>query len=150
MNILFLDIDGVMNCRESAELSCRYHVFDRGPTLMLSDILQKTRAHIVISSSWRVMETLETLRDVFAHHGFDPECILGVTPRLSYNDPHRRGLEIGEWITENAPPNLIYAILDDCTGMGTHMGRLIQTDNHVGLTRADADRVIALLNERHQ
>ena len=144
MKILFLDIDGVMNCQETAGLSCKYRIFDREPTRLLSEILAKTETEVVISSSWRIGISIKEFKEIFHRQGLPGDRIIGYTPRL-YHEGRLRGDEIKLWLEQNASPDAVYAILDDSDDMGELIHRLVQTNYRIGLTGIVAERIIALL-----
>jgi hypothetical protein len=71
--------------------------------------------------------------------------ILGVTPKLVGAS---RGDEIQAWIQLNKGTKYQakqFVILDDDTDMGKLKSNLVQTQGHVGLTMADAEKAIAML-----
>src|SRR4029079_18440401 len=54
MKVIFLDIDGVLNCdRTPNPRKCPY-VVDRRLLARLKKLLKRTRAKVVLSSSWRL------------------------------------------------------------------------------------------------
>jgi hypothetical protein len=129
----------------------------------LNRITDATGAKIVVSSSWRHYFIWgKGLKEFFAKAGVKAE-ILGRT----FTDPddvrktlHRfgvwydrvfRGHEIHAWIVdwndqEDEDDVESIAILDDGTDMEYLSHRLVNTQFEVGLTDADADTAIALLN----
>lgn len=107
MNIIFLDIDGVLNCQDYYS-SDRYNrenstyplsEIDPFRIKMLNEIIEKTNAKIVISSSWRHGRTIEEMRNIMNEVGFKGE-IIDFTPTCRCG-MCKRGNEIHKWIEDN-------------------------------------------------
>lgn len=140
---LFLDIDGVLVNRNSLrKASGLKATADPACVAELNRITDATGAKIVVSSTWRrggrkfVMEKLR-LWGVSGR-------IIGCTPILNAVD---RGDEIQAYIDASTRPIGSFVILDDDSDAFHLSGRLVQTAFESGLTLADADRAIALLQE---
>jgi len=113
MKIIFLDIDGVLNC-ESAYRNgeCQYQewVWEDGrkdhyqkfcirSKELLNKLIDETGAKIVISSTWR-QSGIEFMRKVWAMEKMSGE-IIGITPSMrakGFNIP--RGMEIKFYLSE--------------------------------------------------
>lgn len=144
--ILFLDVDGVLNCRTSHEITGEpvCHV-DADKVALLNEVVRRSGCHVVVSSTWRkgpesgpdsCREILNAggVRVPFARNWRTPESWHGI-----------RGGEIAAWLTRNGSPR--YAIVDDNSDMlPEQQARFVQTDFEHGLTREHADRLIALLS----
>jgi hypothetical protein len=149
--ILFLDFDGVLNSypwrRDNRDLV--FSDLDVANVLHLSAIVARTDCRIVISSTWRINDALDSLRATLTRAGFKaPERVIDVTPqtekRLRIWDRPPRGIEIADWLATN--PVDRYAILDDeGHDLAEHGDRAVLTDDWRGLTGEDADRVVAIL-----
>lgn len=141
MKIIFLDLDGVLtnhNTRfRTPDLLCVNH---------LNEIINKTNAYIVISSTWRKYDSLDKLKDILNIGGFgiDKNRILGITPRL--NESHARGKEIQQWLDETNLNIESFVILDDDADMIPNMRHLVQTDTFIGLTQEFVELAIKVLN----
>ena len=111
MNIIFLDIDGVLN-------SYAYHK-ETGNDLnlksvdILSQIYHKFNCKIVLSSTWRELKDIpdesaqkmwKHLVDTLTKYGME---IYDITPTIKNNRP----LEIATWLQNNSCSNFL--ILDD-------------------------------------
>jgi HAD domain in Swiss Army Knife RNA repair proteins len=112
MNVIFLDIDGVMqpyatmqqgNQQDAIALRKKlanyvnpeiaalpihtvravYQDWSQSSIENLRKLLINFNAKIVISSSWRECETIQTIRTIFSIHGLD-SYILDVTPILTH------------------------------------------------------------------
>lgn len=147
--MIALDLDGVINefC-----YSAGGHI---GPwakpecVAQLDRILDTADAQVVLSSTWRglVHEGDMTVRGfgwLLMTHGMrEYRRLVGVTPR---QDPLKdRGTEIRAWWRQNPQYDRLVAIDDMDLGHAAWGIPLVQTDGRVGLTAADADRVIAML-----
>ncbi len=152
--LIFLDIDGVPDTYKS------HYMLD--PVLLdrLGNILGRTGAWIVVSSSWRasnVPDTVEFMTDYDNPRvGSNPfpftDKVVGVTPILysvvdgDIDRPATRGEEIAAYLKAHPCDN--YVILDDCDEMlrdqWTH---LVLVNDEVGLTDADVEKAVGILNQ---
>lgn len=110
---LFLDVDGVLNHSEYLSYShvfkYPYCWFDPVCVERVKEILNKTGAKLVISSSWRKDSNLS---HIFNQVGLPSR--FDVTPVLLKDDVElARGLEIAEYLQSQNNPKYTYAILDD-------------------------------------
>lgn len=157
MRVLFLDFDGVLNsfrwmkANPGKSFACEV---DPEPVALVAEIVRRTGAQIVVSSTWRIHHRLAALRDVLITAGYPAPCpIIGATPKsVPHPEPdykHKRGFEIQAWLDAQPPdgPRAVeqIAILDDDTDMSHLLPRLVQTDVHEGLQREHVERVVALL-----
>ena len=139
MKILFLDVDGVLNCRTTPVTDG--WPLDPHKVLLLHRILEKTGAQVVLSSSWRHSdEGIDVVNRALA-----PFKILDHTHRL---DTSTRGNEIGRWIFANSlscrMDNNVeqYAILDDDSDMlQEQLPNFFKTTWEQGLTEEIAEAV---------
>ena len=53
MYLIFLDIDGVLNCKETPNPRNFPYIIDRRLLANLKELLRRTGAKVVLSSSWR-------------------------------------------------------------------------------------------------
>jgi len=142
--VVFLDIDGVLvTSRSIGTWDSKYKCnrFDQECVKNLNLITDKTRAEIVVSSSWRVgnwPQLVEFLQ------------VEGVTGLVRDRTPLRsmepRGSEIGCWLHEEGFTGP-FVILDDDTDMADLSPRLLRTSMEDGLTQAIAQRAIKMLTE---
>lgn len=142
--ILFLDIDGVLNCSNGVQSRILEEKIQ-----LLNLIYAKTFCKVVISSTWRLHSSLTVLQEEFKARGYNGP-IVDITPTLRLTDPELhipRGLEIHAYISKHSIGRHSYAILDDCNDMLLYQGpNFFQTDHNTGLTKEIADRVVAFLN----
>lgn len=147
MKILFLDIDGVLNSAATisrnhfnpdylAESKSHVHRYgsctcwpDSKLVSRLNDILVRTDAEVVVSSTWR-LDGRQKIAAACRDFGLC-KSIKGITPRMnSY-----RGEEIKWWL-EFCPYNSdIHSavILDDDSDMGEMSPLLVQTSHSHGI-----------------
>lgn len=115
MKVIFLDIDGVLNCdRYLIENKCRGIGIDPTRVLLVSDIVRASGAKIVLTTSWRSHwsenpEECDVLgreiNEAFAAHGLS---VYSKTPRLGY----ARESEILAWLDEH-PDVTRFVVIDD-------------------------------------
>lgn len=164
---IFLDIDGVL----ATPCCVKDGMWALNPEKqkLLGQILEKTGAKIVLSSSWRY-STLEKTKKHMDSEGFlFNDKLIGVTIRayhylkkgtgIHLSIP--RGVEIKQWIDANIHSNngkdynrkelgkdFTYVILDDDTDMLLeHKDNFIKTKSTVGLTDDDVKKAIEILNK---
>jgi hypothetical protein len=144
LDILFLDIDGVLN-PDKAKGTSDFAADCIGHLKHFFGARPQTR--IVFSTSWRLGFPLFALGWLWHHHQLPLQAVIGRTPALRDD---LRGQEIRKWL-EDAPrlaPGCKvrrYAALDDeveplleCLPAST----IFRCDPYHGLTRAVADRLI--------
>lgn len=111
MNLVFLDIDGVLNNLGSvAALGSPSKHFDPVSVALVDKLCREADAQIVVSSSWRNGDTGRLISDL---RRCGAECltmhVIGETPRLRCE----RGKEIQAWLEQNGGPHDCYVIIDD-------------------------------------
>ncbi|SFT59754.1 hypothetical protein SAMN05421857_1965 [Chryseobacterium formosense] len=159
MRITFIDIDGVLNNAEyykNKSLHSHHKEtshFDSNNVNALNRIVESTGAKIVISSAWKLLKTLDEIKNLFNDIGIKAE-IIGATESLHYKDTFElapRGLEILKWIRdhhkslEGGLEN--YVIIDDEDDILDIQERhFFHIDDTIGLTDQNADAIIEFLN----
>lgn len=172
MKIIFLDIDGVLNTKVSCAnsqammktkegdwdqfnpiFSCL--AWDPHCISQLLRVVRKTKAKIVLSSSWRSHpeHTRNCLKacsviylDTDPEHPLD---FIDVTPQegVDIRIADGRGSEIKAWLDTHPEVNT-YCILDDYTKfLEEQLPFFVNTDPHVGLTKDQADQMIRILDK---
>lgn len=130
--ILFLDIDGVLNC-EKTWRTCD-EMIDADCLRRLLSLIERNNAKIVLSSSWRGIPRLEErlVRAGMSAH------LIGRTPRL-YTEDRIRGDEIAQWLEVAASGEpfhdrpINYVIVDDDSDMRPEQkSRFVQTSFESG------------------
>lgn len=141
VKLIFLDFDGVMASSQYAEE--HPEILEPAKAALLDDLIARTDALVVVSSSWR--STVGEMRDWLARAGLRDagHRVLSITPRVepSYWDESRsqRAVEISRWLEswgfdEEAAR---FCILDDGDEMGDLAPHLVQIDPFFGLTPRD-------------
>jgi hypothetical protein len=185
MKVIFLDIDGVLNSQdwyvyrrdavEMDSINAQYPFYEFDPRAVerLNRIIGETECKIVVSSSWRSGETIESLQKLFDQVGIIGE-VIGLTPHLWCTKPYEdmdgyrmpRGCEIDWWLDNHGDFQRInwskeeqikyegkskvknYIILDDDSDMlYGQREHFIKTPNPTGLTDELADQAIEILNK---
>lgn len=171
MKIIFLDIDGVLNHHQffkerfeakkrdkldgnlvkKSKIDREAEEIDPQSVENLNELIEKTGAKIVISSTWRLGTDIETLQAILEKRGFVGE-VIDKTPVGC--ECCQRGNEIHKWLKSNE--YLIgehysdynsYLILDDDSDMlYWQRNNFMWVDGHVGLTPTITYKAIRLLN----
>lgn len=150
-SIIFLDFDGVLNTEQyQARLAVEGKpnkdawgsLFDPCSVENLLKIIESTGAEIVISSSWRYIHRLGSLRMMWEVRELPGE-ILDILPcGASYIS---RGEEIECWLNKHGQSK--YVIIDDLNDFyPTQLDRYVETNPILGITEADAAKAIEILN----
>lgn len=123
IKVVFLDIDGVL--KKVSDINFNSRNIDN-----LNELVRKTNAKIVITSTWKNSNGLEFVKKMLNDAGFKGE-IIDETPQFKIEHPNYgdvkvpRGLEIKSWLekyTSFINEDDIkfvesYVILDDCSDM---------------------------------
>ena len=134
--VLFLDVDGVLNCATTTERYGEGEIVGIEPVkaALVNRIQRETGCEIVLSSTWRMAASSRD--EVMRHVRFT-----GATP---FHFDELRGEEIQRWLDAN-PDVARHAILDDDDDFLPGQP-LFTTDWRVGLTATVAEAVIEHLN----
>ena len=135
--MIFLDIDGVLAPIRRWD---RYGDLDPACIQVLNEIVARSGADVVVSSTWRYGKTAAELQEMLQAQGFAGR-VVATTPTGTPGAD--RGEEIAAWLAEHAVGG--YVIIDDHVDMGDLRSHLVQTQPAHGLQPADAPRVIAML-----
>lgn len=146
LRVLFLDIDGVLNSRRFASenpgafnrTEGHLNMLDASACARMQRVLSLAKAKVVISSSWRLLHSVDDIRGWLAKKGLRAEILGATTHGLSM--PYTRGVrgsEIQAWLDEH-PEVDSFAIVDDDNDMYGLEDRFVQTtwargfcDDHV-------------------
>ena len=141
-NIIFLDIDGVLNHELFFKSwDKKGEQLDREKIQLLNDLCVKANCDVVISSTWR-MSGLEDCTSKLVEYGADFN-IIGATPILRQRGMVR-GCEIALWLKDNITKEKYgcmyydfykYVILDDDSDMLLDQQQhFFHVDAYAGLT----------------
>ena len=103
MKIIFLDIDGVLNCEKTPNPRKFPYVVDKKLLLRFNGLLKRTNAKVVLSSSWRC----DPIGLLAAKHWRVP--FIDVCPDMPKSP---RGQEMVKWLADH-PKVTRFAIIDD-------------------------------------
>lgn len=137
MKVLFLDIDGVVNCEMTFQRHRGIIGIDPYMAFLIGRMVDDLGLKVVLSSSWR--HSKEGINEVKKQ-----VCpILDITPVL--DNPHGehqiRGEEIGVWLVRH-PEVTKYAILDDDSDMlPEQLPNFFQTSWKVGITKEIIEKI---------
>lgn len=133
---LFLDVDGVLNCEYSFKRDCEkrvkstdiyYDLNKRNLFCLYCFIKEVPNIHIILSSSWRILDNRkQQLKNAFKE--FQIPEFEDITPRLNYQRGRTRGNEIQKWMDKNNVQKEQIVIFDDESDMGHLKDRLVQTN----------------------
>ena len=158
MKVIFLDIDGVLNCATTTrrlDVCFEFNFVDTRKVLRLRDIVERTGTKLVLSSTWRLgadpkafyLER-EALRELAAEFR-RVRCPLwfDVTP---YLPRAKRWQEINAWLLLH-PEVEDYIIIDDWgeDEFRPMMDHLVKCDARFGLTKERAELAIQMLGEKN-
>lgn len=150
--LLFLDIDGVLNCsgfldrQRAADVIHSASGVDYAQLIdpirvdRLNRIIEATGAHVVLSSGWRIIAGMATTQAALDANGAS-FVLCGETVKLPSND---RSHEIMSFLLQGHTGKR-YVILDDLQTAGLdHAGRFVHVLD--GLEDEHVDRAIEILS----
>lgn len=151
MKIIFLDIDGVLNTIDTFKMRKDIYIkygliiprIDLYRLEFLKEIVDKTDAKIVISSTWRKSEfDMKELNEVFSL--FDLE-VYDVT---FIDISGKKGIEISDWLNRNEVDSFV--IIDDETSdmlwLEKYVVKTRLNGNQTGLLKEHIPYTINILN----
>ena len=157
MNIIFLDVDGVLNSmnyliklyEEKHECYFGFGVpFDPNCLKNLKELVTQTNSKLVISSTWRKSpKGIEILLENLKKYELE-KSVIGYTPISTTNCT--RGTEIKTYLSKlkKDTSKINFIILDDESDMDELLPHLIQTDEKLGLTSENVKTGIKKLNKK--
>ena len=154
MKIIFLDVDGVLNCTKTIRGWGKMRFVDTRKMLRVREICDRTGAKVVISSSWREGAREDALamdkmqwQSLIAEFDKHRIPVIGMTP---FAPDRWRGDEISMWLKSQEEPVKDFVIVDDIICDLTRflsVGRVVQTVDAWGLTKAKMEECIKILGE---
>ena len=165
MNYIFLDIDGVMNNRidwmqkvdNKSEKFSGHRMFCDEAWEMLSEVVQKTGAKVVLSSSWRI--GFYEREDGIILNKNNPHAEMLMNYFYQYNIPlaglttkvyDLRGIQIQEYVQENFTKDDKWIVLDDEEFDIRDLipkEQFIKTEFETGLQQHHCEQIIRYFNE---
>ena len=166
MKVLFLDIDGVLNCAYPTPSDDHEWVdldewrYGLNPQLVarLRFIIANTDCKIVVSSSWRhhtnyaPYQPDRNWRDVLVemlHRSTRDEVFASET---GYDNQGRRGMEINQWLAEHPEVEAYCVVDDEVVDILPYVDsdKVVKTDVRYGLTIEDARGIIDVLGNNNK
>jgi hypothetical protein len=87
------------------------------------------------------------VQNILKDNGIDPRRVIDITgDEQSTDEKDHRGYQIQCWLNRH-PEVKIFAIVDDHADFVLLKHRLVKTTGHKGLTQANVERLIRLLDE---
>lgn len=158
MKIIFLDIDGVLNTTSTTEMFEEYTFVEDEKVQLLKQLVTRTGAKIVFSSSWRygwwaervVNPTSSDLSSIRLFQALKQKLSEYGLELLDHTDESgNRGQEIDWWL-ESWDGETIenFVILDDMhlSYLLPHTSHVVSTSLSKGLTQSLVDRAVNVLN----
>ena len=150
MKVIFLDIDGVVNCYDTKERAPSKVIgVEQRLITHIKEIVDATGAKLVLSSTWRkdwafdLLDGIDWryLRDEFAKQDLH---FMDYTP--SRRDSHR-GEEIKEWLESTGYEVDSYVVIDDDIFdiLDLHEGHVVQTSYETGIKPGAVKMAIEIL-----
>lgn len=146
MNVLFLDVDGVIINRQSAKV--RYDNPDLDCMARLNRLIEQSGAKIVVTGAWRMSQGINELQQLFSKWGVGG-MVIAKTP----DGPRgcKRGDEIGKFFQEWPGEEIeSFVILDDDADFGQFLPHLVHTRFESGLTLNDAEMAMKIFEKCKQ
>jgi hypothetical protein len=154
MKVIFLDVDGVLNCTKTERGWGKMRFVDTRKMLRVREICDRTGAKVVISSSWREGAREDALavdkmqwQSLIAEFDKHRIPVIGMTP---FAPDRWRGDEISMWLKTQEEPVQEFVVVDDIVCDLTRfvsVGRVVQTVDAWGLTKAKMEECIRILGE---
>ena len=149
--IIFLDIDGVLVTQDSLRAGGSVSM-DRRCVAELNRLVETTGAVIVITSSWRILHSIDFIVGAMCAAGFKGKRrVVDITDRLHFATPSGvvigcsmpRAHEICEWLDEH-PWVESFVVIDDDRDAEIS-GHFVRTDFETGLTASLVDQAARIL-----
>ena len=158
MNIIFLDIDGVLNCFDwyaSAEFQSLKTKDDSELDIdpkcahMIVDLCNQFDAKVVITSTWKLSWYSTVMR--LERGGLPSHYVIDHTPDYLWipieNFDKSRGAEIKGWL-ENHPEVTNYVIVDDREDFKEdQIPHFVHVDQTLGLTMENVEQIQNILSK---
>ena len=156
MKVIFLDIDGVLNCDSTTNKLFDYDFVDEDKIMRLKSIIDQTGAKVVLDSTWRdgwyhwdkgyttqACEMYIELERELMRHGIS---LMDKTPMFK-GGMSVRGQEIKYWMEHQDKEIESFVILEDWENLWPYNDdNIVWIDGEVGLTDKDVERAVEILN----
>lgn len=147
--VIFLDFDGVLNSVMSAvahvgefDDTCGPTALDPVAVKLIGRLATITGAKVVVSSTWRILHTLEELKAIIMNYSRPlADAMVDVTSR---SPGAMRGEEIQMWLIAH-PHETILIIDDDSDMLPSQMPSFVQTEGRTGFGMNEYIRSLRVL-----
>lgn len=176
MKVLFLDFDGVINSHQSCTFWHNKRDQSKWENEMYSSwggTLKEYLAHefcpialsnmeelmrripdlkIVVSSTWRLGETVESLKKILAPSKMVSDAIIDVTPHFRYRggDEVKRGHEIKHWLDAHSDVTHYVIVDDDNDMLESQKENFVNTSELHGFQYGDMLWALRILGENEK
>lgn len=164
MKVIFLDIDGVLNCTHCKMKIDGFNFVMDEKIELLKQLVDRTGAKIVLSSTWRFgWAYMEASGEKDAFQQREIRHFLALQEKLREfglelmdytlvinEDMNHRGEEIDQWLREwKGEPVESFVILDDLNGkyLRPYSDRLVRTPIRKGLEQRHVDLAVKILGK---
>src|SRR3954463_835122 len=130
MKVIFLDIDGVLNCEQTPNRRKFPYVADRALVSRFKRLVERTGARVVLTSTWRC----DPIGLLAAEHWGIP-----VHENCPDNPPCARAQEVRQWLSEHPDVQRYVVLDDDCDSLDNLP--LFQPNAKTGLTEEMAQAI---------
>jgi len=171
MKVIFLDFDGVLNSLQSAQFwnnkrdqskwekemysswlgTIKEYIAHEFCPIALSNMEELVRrapeVKIVVSSTWRIGETVESLKKILSPSKLVSDAIIDVTPQFRWRggEETSRGHEINDWL-DHHPEVTNYVIIDDDRDiLGSQLENFVNTSALHGFLYGDMLSALRIL-----
>lgn len=166
MKIIFLDIDGVLNSdiymateeyiQATKDAGCAdpggydvvlkaHHLhLDPQAVVLLNQLVDKTAAQVVLSSTWRLRYSLDEMNEMLTMRGATFK-VTDQTPPPRRMSRTWRGDEVKEYLS-NKKDVESFVILDDINQFPSFTKNFVFTPEKTGFTQAHFEKALKILN----
>ena len=161
IKLIFLDIDGVLNCETTKERCGPYIGIEQEKVKLLKELVDKTGAYLILISTWKYYwyrnPTLKCKQDELANYldeSLKKHSLKIATKTKDIGDPFFRSEGINALRLHLIKKNIStsrYVIFDDMEFDYKEAGMancFIRTDEKIGLQREHIEKAIKLLNNK--
>lgn len=140
-NIIFLDIDGVLNSELFYRVTPFYtwDLFNPRSVLLLNELIEIHNVKIIITSNWCKTYGMPIIKKIFKKNGVGGKIIDAIPSDVDKETGIKNKIEILSDLK-----NINYVILDD---EELNIKHLVQTNPEYGLTLREHKRVDIILNK---
>lgn len=142
--VLFLDVDGVLH---PTTVRHPREQFDKSCMMLLTEVVSKTKAKIVLSTAWRQdADGRSEISQKLRQYGL--ACFVSCTPSIGR---YSRAREILTWVRKYKPLTWVAVddlpLLQESNEMDDHF---VQTDDRSGLRQKTADQIVHLFKAQQR